>query len=65
MNEINANQLLEQIRTLGRDLQPRPTDTSAPAAGFGDMLKSTIDSVNQAQQYSSELKTGFVNWAGF
>ena len=61
MNEINANQLLEQIRTLGRDLQPRPTDTSPSAAGFGDMLKSTIDSVNQAQQYSSELKTGFVN----
>lgn len=61
MNEINTNHLLDQIRTLGRDLQPTRPDSQPAAVGFGDMLKSTIDSVNEAQQYSSELKTGFVN----
>ena len=61
MNEINANDLLSQIRTLGRDLQPgaaapRPSDTN-----FGDMLKNTLNTVNEAQQHASELKTSFEN----
>ncbi len=63
MNEINANDLLSQIRTLGRDLQPTqaPTQTpaQAPASNFGDMLKTTLNAVNEAQQHSRELKIGF------
>lgn len=62
MNEINANDLLSQIRTLGKDLQSTPANTSnVPASDFGDMLKSTLDAVNDAQKISSELKTGFEN----
>ena len=64
MNEINANDLLSQIRTLGKELQSTqsmPATTKAPASDFGDMLKSTLDAVNDAQRYSSELKTGFEN----
>ncbi len=63
MNEINANDLLSQIRTLGRDLQPTqaPTQgpTQAPASSFGDMLKTTLNAVNEAQQQATELKIGF------
>jgi flagellar hook-basal body complex protein FliE len=61
MNEINANDLLSQIRTLGRDLQTTPTEAPAPASNFGDMLKSSLDAVNEAQQHASELKIGFEN----
>ncbi len=62
MNEINANDLLSQIRTLGKDLQTTPANPSkVPASDFGDMLKSTLDAVNNAQKISSELKTGFEN----
>ena len=61
MNEINANDLLSQIRTLGRDLQPTqaPTQAPAPANSFGDMLKTTLNAVNEAQQQATELKIGF------
>ena len=31
MNEINANDLLSQIRTLGRDLQPTQAPSQPPA----------------------------------
>ena len=67
MNSISSEHLLSQIRTLGRDLQvtPAPTGPSAPTApGFGDMLKTTLDAVNEAQRISSEMKTGFENGSG-
>ncbi|MCP4302385.1 MAG: flagellar hook-basal body complex protein FliE [Gammaproteobacteria bacterium] len=61
MNEISANDLLSQIRTLGRELQPTQT-TPAPAENnFGDMLKTTLNAVNEAQQHASDLKIGFAN----
>ena len=63
MKEINASDLLSQIRTLGRELQtgtPTSTTETTGANSFGDMLKTTIDAVNETQQYASELKTGFV-----
>lgn len=61
MNEINANDLLNQIRTLGRDLQPTQTIATPPTSNFGEMLKTTINTVNEAQQEASALKVGFVN----
>lgn len=64
MNQISANDLLSQIRTLGRDLQPtqQPAQPAQPStADFGDMLKTTINAVNDAQQHSKALKTGFEN----
>ena len=60
MNEINASDLLSQIRTLGRDLQPTQPKPVPGTGDFGDMLKSTINAVNDAQQHSSELKIDFV-----
>jgi len=59
MNEINANHLLSQIRTLGRELQPHAPVAAPGVNNFGDMLKTTIDAVNDAQQYASDLKVGF------
>lgn len=61
MNEINANDLLSQIRTLGRDLQPTQAPATPAVSDFGDMLKTTLNAVNDAQKESSALKVGFVN----
>ena len=61
MNQINANDLLSQIRTLGRELQPTQQPTQAPTSDFGDMLKTTLNAVNDAQQHASALRTGFEN----
>ena len=63
MNEISPEQLLTQIRTLGRELQTG--SQAAPAApqdsGFGAMLESSLRSVNELQRTSSDLKAGFAN----
>ena len=64
MNEISPEQLLSQIRTLGKGLQATPTDATQAAQGtpgFGDMLKNSLDAVNEAQKYSSDLKVAFSN----
>lgn len=59
MNEISPAQLLSQIRTLGQDLQTNAPAESVPANNFGDMLKSTLEAVNETQQTSRDLKIGF------
>ena len=64
MNTISADHLLSQIRTMGQELRSpqaptQPSNTEGP--DFSAMLKTTINAVNDAQKYSSELKTGFEN----
>lgn len=59
MSEISPAQLLSQIRTMGQDLQPGTPVESAPDSKFGDMLKSTLEAVNETQQTSRDLKIGF------
>ena len=64
MNEISAEQLLTQIRTLGRELQSPGSNEPAQTPGFGEMLKSSLDAVNEAQQHATNLKVGFESGAG-
>lgn len=62
MNTISADHLLSQIRTMGRELQPlQSTQLPAETSGgqFGDLLKSSISAVNEAQQNAGALKVGF------
>jgi flagellar hook-basal body complex protein FliE len=61
MNEISATQLLSQIRTLGRDLQPIQPTIEPSRPDFGSLLKSTLDAVNETQRESASLKAGFEN----
>lgn len=64
MNEINADHLLSQIRTLGAELQS-PTVAAKPTDGeFGQLLKTSLDAVNSAQQESHGLKVGFQDGTG-
>lgn len=61
MNEISPQQLLAQIRTLNSELQSSvaPPVKTGEASGFGDFLKTAIDSVNATQQTAGALKRGF------
>ncbi len=61
MNNINATQLLSQIRTMGQDLQPIQTIAEPQKSNFGDMLKSSINAVNEVQQQAGALKVNFEN----
>ena len=64
MNEISPEQLLNQIRTLRQDLR-MPEATDAPASpDFGNMLKTTLDAVNDVQQHAGALKAGFETGEG-
>lgn len=60
MNEISPEQLLSQIRSLGRELQTPSTGQASGGPEFSEMLKASLDSVNEAQQHSADLRAGFV-----
>jgi flagellar hook-basal body complex protein FliE len=64
MNDINVNNVLAQIRALSAQASAQATTPAAakPAAGgdsFGSVLKSSIDSVNNAQADASRLQRLF------
>ena len=59
MNEISPDQLLSQIRSLSQNLQSPAVDSTPAATGFGEMLKTSLNAVNDAQQHAKELKIGF------
>lgn len=64
MNQISADQLLSQIRSLGRDLQAPPAASVASPIDFGEALKTTLDAVNEIQQHAGDLKVGFETGSG-
>ena len=67
MNKIGPEQLLSQIRAMGRELQaPVTSGLSEPIPGssFGDLLKTSLHSVNQTQQIAGALKTNFETGSG-
>lgn len=66
MNEINTDYVLSQIRSLNAELQSPLASPLAstqavetPRAEFGNLLKSTIDSVNATQTTAGGLKSAF------
>ena len=61
MSEIDATRLLSQIRTLGKELQPTKPPVEPPATPFNDLLKASLNAVNEAQQESAALRTAFEN----
>lgn len=65
MNEISPEQLLSQIRSLGKALQSPTTSPQVAPAGndFGQLLKTSLNSVNSLQQHAADLKSGFENGA--
>lgn len=64
MNEISPDQLLSQIRTLGKNLHTPPPLAKPDGVDFGNLLKSSLDAVNASQQTSRAMKIGFENGTG-
>jgi len=66
MNNISANQLLDQIRTLNAELQAPPANPAAETSqsGFGELLTNAIDQVNESQMRASEMKSSFETGTG-
>ena len=63
MNPISTEQILSQIRALNAELQV-PLTQAPPAGdgpGFGELLKNTLDAVNETQKISQQMKAGFEN----
>ena len=64
MNTIDTSQLLQQIRTMGADLQPIDSAPKPVSNEFGDLLKNSLNAVNDAQQESKTAKAEFLNGTG-
>ncbi|HTW37486.1 MAG TPA: flagellar hook-basal body complex protein FliE [Steroidobacteraceae bacterium] len=62
MSQLQIDQVLAQIRALSSQVQA-PAASSAPAADglstFANLLRSSIDQVNQSEQRASALATSF------
>jgi flagellar hook-basal body complex protein FliE len=62
MSQLQIDQVLAQIRALSSQVQSE-TAPSAPATGelspFANLLRSSIDQVNQTEQRANDLATAF------
>ena len=60
-NSINPDTLLTQMRAMAAQAQGKSAETKSPEAGseFSNMLKQSIDKVNDAQMNSSKLAEAF------
>ena len=69
MTEINAEQLLSQMRALRGEIGAFDSPTVEPqkntgAGGFGDSLAQAISSVNETQMAAKNLKAGYAAETG-
>lgn len=66
MSDVEINQLLQQMRNMAALAQNAPAssinESSAAGAGatdFGQLLKDSVDKVNETQKSSAEMSTAF------
>lgn len=61
MNQISPQQLLDQIRTMNSEFQTTapPAATPQGVPGFGEMLETAVNSVNETQKTAGALKRDF------
>jgi flagellar hook-basal body complex protein FliE len=62
MSQLQIDQVLAQIRALSSQLQPSAPPGAPTADGvsnFANLLRNSIDQVNQSEQRANELATAF------
>ncbi len=61
MSQMDVNAVLAQMRVLRDQAAQKKDQAEAPETGFADLLKNSIDTVNEAQQQASSLAKAFEN----
>ena len=65
MSSMDINQVLAQMRVMSAQAANTPPVTQESGeANFGDLLKQSIDKVNDIQQEASAMKTAFEKGEG-
>ena len=66
MNEINAQHLLAQIRSMQAEIGPLggQPQVSAEKPGFGTLLNDAITQVNETQATAAQMKRDFESGTG-
>lgn len=59
MNSVQVNQVLAQMRVMASKAQGMEETQQANNSSFSDLLKRSLDSVNELQQTSTDFKTAF------
>ncbi len=62
MSQLQIDQVLAQIRALSSQVQPEAAPTAPAADGlsaFANLLRNSIDEVNQSEQRANEAATAF------
>jgi len=64
-----VDQILGQIRALRQQTAVRPEAPAAgepvnPLGGFGDLLKQSVESVNQTQQTAKQMQSAYTRGEG-
>jgi flagellar hook-basal body complex protein FliE len=55
MKSVEMTRLLAEMQRLAAAAESRPTETARETGGFGELLKASIDAVNEAQTTASEM----------
>ncbi len=59
MTQMDVNEVLAQMRVLRDQAAQRKPQTEAPETDFADLLKNSIDTVNDTQQQAGSLAKAF------
>jgi flagellar hook-basal body complex protein FliE len=63
MIEMEINKVLGQMRALSAEIQPQPEAPAAGSVKFGDLLRQSIESVNEQQSVATGLLKQFESGA--
>jgi flagellar hook-basal body complex protein FliE len=63
MIEVEINKVLSQMRSLSSEIQGQPQGQAPSPVNFGDLLRQSIESVNEQQSVATDLVTKFESGA--
>ncbi|MEN8165870.1 MAG: flagellar hook-basal body complex protein FliE [Pseudomonadota bacterium] len=65
MSNMDINQVLAQMRVMAAQAENKtPTTPESSEASFGDLLKQSVDKVNETQQQAKVLTSAFETGQG-